>query len=69
MLPLSTGGLGLREAAYVAVLSAWGVERAPALALGVTALAAQLIVALAGGVVLWTMRGALRPAAAEGGKP
>jgi uncharacterized membrane protein YbhN (UPF0104 family) len=62
MLPISTGGLGLREAAYVAVLSAWGVERGTALALGLTSLAAVLLVALIGGIVLATQRRVLRPA-------
>jgi hypothetical protein len=62
MLPISVGGLGLREAAYVAVLSAWGVAREAALALGLTSLAAVLVVALAGGVVLAAQRRILRPA-------
>jgi hypothetical protein len=62
MLPFSTGGLGLREAAYVAVLSTWGVERGTALALGLTSLAAVLLVALTGGIVLAAQRRVLRPA-------
>jgi uncharacterized membrane protein YbhN (UPF0104 family) len=67
MLPLSTGGLGLREAAYVAVLSAWGVERGAALALGLTSLAAVLVVALVGGIVLAAQRRVLRPAPGASG--
>jgi hypothetical protein len=59
--PVTVAGVGLREASFPTMLAAWGVTSESALVLGMNAFAASLAVALAGGVVHWTGRAALRP--------
>jgi hypothetical protein len=51
LLPLSVGGLGIREGAFVAVLGLMQVPSASALALSLTIFASQLAAALLGGVI------------------
>jgi uncharacterized membrane protein YbhN (UPF0104 family) len=51
LLPLSVGGLGLREGAFVAVLGLMKVPSSSALALSLTIFASQLATALVGGLL------------------
>jgi hypothetical protein len=51
LLPLSVGGLGVREGAFVAVLGLLKVPSSSALALSLTIFASQLATALVGGLV------------------
>ena len=51
LLPLSVGGLGIREGAFVAVLGLMQVPSANALALSLTIFASQLAAALLGGFI------------------
>lgn len=54
LLPLSIGGLGIREGASVAVLGLLQVPSAAALALSLTIFASQLVSALLGGLIEFT---------------
>ena len=51
LVPLSVGGLGIREGAFVAVLGLLQVPSASALALSLTVFASQLATALLGGLI------------------
>lgn len=51
MIPLSPGGLGFRESAYVWALGSFGIARAPATAFAFLVLAILLLTSAAGGVV------------------
>jgi uncharacterized membrane protein YbhN (UPF0104 family) len=51
LLPLSVGGLGVREGAFVAVLGLLKVPSSSALALSLTIFASQLATALVGGLL------------------
>ncbi len=51
LVPLSVGGLGIREGAFVAVLGLLQVPSASALALSLTIFASQLAMALLGGLI------------------
>ena len=51
LLPLSIGGLGIREGAFVAVLGVLQVPSSSALALSLTIFATQLATALLGGLI------------------
>jgi len=51
LLPLSVGGLGVREGAFVAVLGLMKVPSSSALALSLTIFASQLATAVAGGLL------------------
>lgn len=55
--PITVAGLGVREAAFVLLFTGVGVDRADATAASLAFLAAQLVVALAGGLahVLWPL--------------
>lgn len=53
-LPISFGGLGLREGGYIISLSLWGIERDEALAFGLVWSAIVLGANLCGGLVLLT---------------
>jgi len=52
LLPLSVGGLGIREAGFVGVLYFLGISREQSIALSLSAYSIQLIGALTGGVFL-----------------
>ncbi|MCS6900124.1 MAG: lysylphosphatidylglycerol synthase transmembrane domain-containing protein [Myxococcales bacterium] len=57
MLPVSLGGVGLRESLFVLVLGRLGVDRATALALGLLWLGTYFALAIPGGfLVLWEVR-------------
>jgi glycosyltransferase 2 family protein len=51
VIPLSPGGLGFREAAYVWALGAFGIPRSEALAFALLVLAILLATSLVGGIV------------------
>ncbi|MBL4637482.1 MAG: flippase-like domain-containing protein [Kofleriaceae bacterium] len=51
VLPVSIGGIGLREAGYTLLLASYGVETAQAIALGVAQYALFLPVMMAGAVI------------------
>lgn len=51
LLPISVGGLGVREGAFVAALGLLGVPAASALALSLTIFASQLVTAAIGGIL------------------
>jgi len=53
-LPISFGGLGLREGGYIIFLTLWGIERDQALAFGLVWSAIVLGANLCGGLVLLT---------------
>lgn len=65
LVPLSVGGLGIREGAFVAVLGLMQVPSASALALSLTIFASQLATALLGGLIefagFWERRQQPRP--------
>lgn len=51
MLPVSVGGLGVREGSLIAVLHPYGIPAPTAAALGLLLFARELAAALAGGVI------------------
>ena len=51
MLPITVGGLGVREGSLIAVLHPYGVPAPAAAALGLLLFARELLAALAGGVI------------------
>lgn len=51
MLPLSVGGMGVREGSLILLLAPFGVKEAGALALGLSWFAMNLVMGLAGGLV------------------
>jgi uncharacterized membrane protein YbhN (UPF0104 family) len=51
VLPVTVGGIGIREAGYVTLLGAYGVAQGPAIALGVTQYATFLVAAAVGGLL------------------
>jgi len=55
MVPITIGGLGLREGLFVAVLGALGVEKDVALGLAAQWLASSVAFAIAGGIVALTV--------------
>jgi hypothetical protein len=61
IIPLSPGGLGFREAAYVWALGQFGVPHETALAFALLVLAILLTTSAAGGVVYIARGGAVRP--------
>lgn len=58
MIPVSIGGLGLREGSYMYLLSLQGVGSPAGIAFGVAILAVSLTLSLLGGVVLFVLRSA-----------
>lgn len=60
LIPLSPGGLGFREAAYVWALGTFGVDRHTALAFALLVLAILLATSLAGGLVYVVAGGEVR---------
>ena len=62
MVPITIGGLGLREGLFVAVLGALGMQRDVALGLGAQWLASSVAFALAGAVVALATLGRRGPA-------
>jgi hypothetical protein len=53
MVPVSLGGLGIREGSYLYFLSMLGIQRHVGMAFGVSILAVNLSISLAGGLLLY----------------
>lgn len=71
LIPITVGGIGVREAAFVGFLQLYGVPAAEALAFSFVVLAIQLAIgALGGGLELWRhwLRPSLAPRAAARGQ-
>jgi uncharacterized membrane protein YbhN (UPF0104 family) len=66
MLPISIGGIGVREAGYALLLGPYGVSPGEAVALGLLQYGGYLVVAAIGGALLVLERRPLRPAASPG---
>lgn len=61
MLPVSLGGVGIREGSYQFLLSLCGVERHTGLAFGVAVLGVNLFLSLLGGGILYLLSARFRP--------
>ena len=71
LIPITVGGIGVREAAFVGFLQLYGVPAAEALAFSFVVLAIQLAIgALGGGLELWRhwLQPSLAPRAAARGQ-
>jgi hypothetical protein len=62
MLPISIGGIGVREAGYALLLGPYGVSPGEAVALGLLQYGGYLVVAAIGGVLLVVERRPVHPA-------
>jgi glycosyltransferase 2 family protein len=58
MIPVTIGGLGLREGSYMYLLSLQGVGSHAGIAFGIAILAVSLTLSLLGGIVLFVLRSA-----------
>jgi uncharacterized membrane protein YbhN (UPF0104 family) len=56
MLPVSLGGLGLREGSYLYLLSLYGIDKSLGLAFGVAVLAVNVTLSLIGGAILYVCK-------------
>lgn len=66
MLPISVGGMGVREGSLILLLGPFGVSEAGALALGLSWFAMNLVMGLAGGLVYLFCRQAASPSGPGG---